>query len=101
MWWKRLLILHITSFIYHIVQIFGGEKPWQIWQITSGLSNCIAQILAISHEINEESKKAEIHQRFILQKFPMGNLPKFSSTNSLHYTVCSSFYWLKYNKGVH
>ena len=87
-----------SSIIMHVVQIFSGEKPWWIWQITSDLSNCIVQILTISHDINKESKQADsrytpkfcspkvsdgkFHKLFLCQKFAL---------------CCSSYYKLKYN----
>ena len=36
---------------------------------------------------NKDSKQTRIHQNFTHQKFMMGNLPKFSSTKHLHYSV--------------
>ena len=39
----------VSVYEYHIVQIFGGGKPWQI---TGGLPNFIIQtILAMSRDI--------------------------------------------------
>ena len=42
---------YVRSLKYCIVQIFDGENPWKLWQITGGSPNFAIQILTIYHDI--------------------------------------------------
>ena len=84
-------IISHTHIIYVASALFDAGKPWWICKslVVHQIVNTI-QNLKLSCDINEESKQAEIHQSFTTQKFLMGNLPKFSPANNLHYTVVAS-----------
>ena len=74
---------------------FGGGKPWWIWRITGGSPNFTIQILIMSHDINNESRKTGIRQ-FYSPKVSDGKFPKvFLHQNFMLYSNSSEVYFVK------